>query len=100
MAARARMLGGERLGFEEEAQALYDVVPPRFTETQLDSLLGRLDSLLPGGGPLAARYQRFRNRLMIPATRVDTVFKTPSPPAGVARRPTLRCPRASGSTWS
>jgi hypothetical protein len=76
MAARARMLGGERLGFEEEAQALYDAVPPRFTEAQLDSLLGRLDSLLPGGGPLAARYQRFRDRLMIPATRVDTVFKT------------------------
>ncbi len=76
MAARARMLGGERLGFDEEAQALYEVVPPRFTETQLDSLLNRLDSLLPGSGPLAARYQRFRDRLMIPATRVDTVFKT------------------------
>ena len=76
MATRARWLGGERLGFEEEAQALYDAVPPRFTEAQLDSLLGRLDTLLPGGGPLAARYQRFRDRLMIPATRVDTVFKT------------------------
>ena len=76
MAARARMLDGERLEFEEEARALYDAVPPRFTEARLDSLLGRLDSLLPGGGPLAARYRRFSDRLVIPASRVDTVFKT------------------------
>ena len=76
MAARARMLGGERLGFEEEARALYDAEPPRFTEARLDSLLGRLDSLLPGGGPLAVRYGRFSDRLVIPASRVDTVFKT------------------------
>ena len=33
-------------------------------------------SLLPGRGPLAERYQRFRDRLMIPAAQVDTVFKT------------------------
>jgi hypothetical protein len=76
MTARTRMLGGERLGFEAEAKALYDAVPPRFTRAQLDSLLARLDSLLPGGGSLTARYQRFRDRLMIPATKVDTVFKT------------------------
>jgi len=76
MASRTRMLSGERLGFEAEAKALYDAVLPRFTQAQLDSLLARLDSLLPGRGPLAARYQRFRDRLMIPATKVDTVFKT------------------------
>ncbi len=76
MAARARMLGGERLTFDEEAQALYDAVPPRHGETHFDSLLGRLDTLLPGLGALAQRYQRFRDRLMIPGARVDTVFKT------------------------
>ena len=76
MEARARMVGGERLGFVEEAHALYDVAPPRFTEAQLDSLLSRLDSLLPGGRPLAARYRRFSDRLIIPASRVDTVFRT------------------------
>jgi hypothetical protein len=76
MVARARMLGGERLTFDEEAQALYDAVPPRHGEARFDSLLGRLDTLLPGPGALAERYQRFRDRLMIPGTRVDTVFKT------------------------
>jgi hypothetical protein len=76
MGARARIVGGERLSFDEEAQALYDVVPPHHGEAHFDSLLGRLDTLLPGPGALAKRYQRFRDRLMIPGTRVDTVFKT------------------------
>jgi hypothetical protein len=76
MATRARIVAGEKLGFDEEAKALYDVTPPRYDQAHFDSLLARLDSLLPGGGPLAARYQRFRGRLMIPAGKVDTVFKT------------------------
>jgi hypothetical protein len=75
MAARAGMLGGERLAFDEEAQALYDVTPPRHSDAHFDSLLARLDSVLPGPGPLADRYQRFRRRLVIPAAKVDTVFK-------------------------
>jgi hypothetical protein len=76
MAARARIVGGQRLTFDEEAKALYDAVPPHHGEAHFDSLLGRLDTLLPGGGPLAERYQRFRDRLMIPKAKVDTVFKT------------------------
>jgi hypothetical protein len=76
MAARARMLQGQRLSFDEEARALYDVTPPHFDDAHFDSLLTRLDSLLPGRAPLAQRFQRFRERMMIPAARVDTVFRT------------------------
>jgi hypothetical protein len=76
MAARARIVAGERLSFDQEARALYDVAPPRHTEAHFDSLLARLDSILRGPGPLATRYQRFRDRLTIPGTKVDTVFKT------------------------
>jgi hypothetical protein len=76
MATRARIVAGDRLSFDDEARALYDVTPPQYGEAHFDSLLAELDSLLPGPGPLATRYQRFRDRLMIPANRVDTVFKT------------------------
>jgi hypothetical protein len=76
MAARARILGGGRLSFDQEAQALYDARPPHLQPAHFDSLLAVLDSLLPGRGPLIERYQRFRDRLMIPAKLVDTVFKT------------------------
>src|SRR5919198_2965300 len=32
MVARAKMLGGEHLGFDREARALYDAEPPHFTD--------------------------------------------------------------------
>ncbi len=76
MSARARMLGGERLSFDQEAAALYDATPPHYPDAHFDSLLTRLDSLLPGPGRLADRYQRFRDRVTIPPGKVDTVFKT------------------------
>jgi hypothetical protein len=75
MVARARMLAGERLTFDEEARALYDADPPHFADTHFDSLLARLGSLLPGPGPLAQRYQRFRERVLIPKEKLDTVFR-------------------------
>src|SRR3954470_7943544 len=50
MAARARMLTGERLGFDREAEALYDAKPPHYADAHFDSLLARLDWLLPGTG--------------------------------------------------
>ena len=76
MAARARTLGGARLSFDQEAEALYDATPPHYGDAHFDSLLARLDSLLPGRAPLAERYQRLRDRVTIPAGKVDTVFKT------------------------
>lgn len=76
MSARARMLGGERFTFDQEALALYGVTPPTIADAHFDSLLAELDELLPGRAPLARRYQEFRRRVEIPAARVDTVFKT------------------------
>jgi hypothetical protein len=75
LSARAAMLGGKRFTFDEEAKALYDVTPPTLPDAHFDSLVSRLDMLIPGPGPLAARYQQFRDGAMIPAAKVDTVFK-------------------------
>jgi hypothetical protein len=76
MAARARILAGDDIPFEEEARMLYDAVPPRYGDAHFDSLLARLDSVLPAGRTLAERYRSFRARLTIPSAKVDTVFKT------------------------
>lgn len=74
--ARARMLEGERLPFDEEARALYGVTPPAYDNAHFDSLLARVDAALPGPGPLAERYAAFRRMVEIPAELVDTVFRT------------------------
>ena len=75
MVARARMVGGEKFTFDEEARALFGVEPPRHSDAHFDSLLARLDSLLPGTGTVAQRFDAFRKRVTIPASRVDTVFR-------------------------
>ena len=76
LVAKARMLGGEHFTFDQEAQALYGVTPPTLPDSHFDSLLSRLDALVPGTGPLAQRYQRFRARVEIPSALIDTVFRT------------------------
>lgn len=76
MVARTQMLDGERFTFDEEARVLYDVTPPSFGPSHFDSLLSALDSLLPGRGSLAERYQRFRAAVSVPPALVDTVFRT------------------------
>lgn len=75
MAARARIVAGERMSFDDEAEALFGVRPPSHTDAHFDSLLAELDTLVPGRGPLATRVQRFRTAVMVPPARVDTVFR-------------------------
>ena len=100
MAARARVLGGERLSFDQEAKALYDAEPPHYPAAHFDSLLGRLDSLLPGREPLAVRYQRFRDRVNIRRPGWIRSSRRRSRPAGRERWRTSSSRGASGSTWS
>jgi hypothetical protein len=97
LAARTRMLSGERLSFDDEARALYAAEPPHYDDAHFDSLVARLDSLLPGRGQLMARYERFAARVAIPAARVDTVFRTA---IGACRARTLaRIPLPEGERF-
>ncbi len=75
LSARLRMLEGEKLSFDEESRALYDTVAPRRTEERFQATIARLDALLPGEGPTADRYQRWREGFVIPADRLDGVFR-------------------------
>ena len=76
LAARLDMLEGQRLGFDQESRALYAAVAPTHDESHFQAVLARLDGLLPGRGPVPARYEAFRRSYVIPPERVDTVFKT------------------------
>ena len=76
MAARIRMLKGERMSFDEEARALYDADVPRWPETHFQEALDQLDKRFPGPGPLVARYEAYRLGFVIPQDRLDCVFTT------------------------
>ena len=76
VAARLRMLRGERLTFDEESKALYDAVAPTLPESHFQELLLVLEKRFPGPGPLVERYDAYRKDFVIPKEKLDAVFKT------------------------
>lgn len=73
--AHAGALQGQRLGFDEEARALYDIVPPAPDQAALRARLAPLEALLPGSGTLAQRYNDYLERFAIPPERLEAVMR-------------------------
>lgn len=72
--ARVDMLSGKSFSFDDEALALYDAKPPRYPESFFRDALQRLDSLVPGTGPVAQRFEQYRSACVIPVSKLDAVF--------------------------
>ncbi len=72
--ARADILRGRTLTFDQEARLLYDVLPPRNDEDYFRRRVAELDRLLPGTGPLAERLKEYRSDFVIDVDRLDMVF--------------------------
>ena len=75
VAARIRMLAGERLSFDEESRALYDAVAPTLPESHFQKILDQLDKEFPGDGPVLARYEKFRGGFIVSREKLDAVFQ-------------------------
>ena len=72
---RLRMLRGEKLSFEDEAQGLFGVRPVLKPLAHYDPLLEKVETLVPGPGSLAERVQAFEQRFTIPADNLRPVFE-------------------------
>lgn len=108
LATHVRTLGGERLRFDDEAEALYDTRPPPLDRAALDAQLRQLEALLPGAGTLGDRYNAYLQRFAIPPERLESVMRVA---IDEARRRTARRIRlpdgeqfelalVSGKSWS
>src|SRR5205807_651440 len=87
LAARVRMLKGEKLKFDDESRALYDAVAPNYEDSHFDEIIAQLESKIPAtngqsgsgasrtGTPLWQRYEEWRNPFMIPKDKLDAVFQ-------------------------
>jgi len=75
LAARADLLSGRKMTFDEESRALYDAVAPVNTEAHFRALRDRLAAELPGPGSLTDRYDAFRRQFVIPRDKLDAVFQ-------------------------
>ena len=71
---RLRMMAGEKLSFEEEAFGLFGVRPVLKPLASFDPVLAKIETLVPGDGPLSDRVDAFGNRFTIPATKLKPVF--------------------------
>jgi hypothetical protein len=75
LAARVRILKGERLSFDEESRALYDAVAPTLPESHFQEILDRLARRFPGDRPLVERYDEYRRAFVVPREKLDAVFR-------------------------
>jgi hypothetical protein len=75
LAARLRMLKGEKLKFDDESRALYDAVAPTFPDSHFEEIIAQLEKKIPGNGPLWERYEKWRKPFVIPKEKLDTVFQ-------------------------
>jgi hypothetical protein len=73
--ARVSMLQGKKFTFDEESRALYDAVAPRFAEKDFEAVIAKLETRLPGDGPLIGRYEQYKQAFVIPRERLDQVFR-------------------------
>jgi hypothetical protein len=73
--ARLDMLQGARMGFADEAEALFGIRPELKPLSDYDAVLARIDALVPGDGPLLDRVGAFRQSFVIPKDRLDPVMR-------------------------
>lgn len=72
---RLDMIDGERVPFADEAERLFALRPTLRPLESYDAALERLDTLVPGAGPLADRVQALRNRYIIPHDKLMPVMQ-------------------------
>jgi hypothetical protein len=70
----AGRLAGEQLSYSEEVERTYGVRPTFTPEDQFERAHEQLDRLLPGDGPLAERYQAWREGQPVPSAALRAVF--------------------------
>jgi len=71
---RLRMMSGETLSFEDEAEGLFGVRPVLKPLSAYDPVLEEIEALVPGEGPLWQRVDTFSDRFIIPADRLQAVM--------------------------
>ena len=73
---RIKIFSGELADFDLESKELFGASAPVHDTAYFKAQIARLDSLLPGSGPVNGRFQQLANQFIIPKEKLDTIFKT------------------------
>jgi hypothetical protein len=71
----ARALAGEARAYADEAEGCYGVRPAHTDEAVFTAAHEQLEELLPGSGPLVARYERWEASMRVPAERIEPTIE-------------------------
>ncbi len=71
---RLDMMDGAREPFVDEAERLFALRPEIRPLSYYDTILARMQTIVPGSGDLAARVEAFRNRYIVPRARMEAVM--------------------------
>ncbi|QYJ97449.1 hypothetical protein K0J45_18425 [Shewanella alkalitolerans] len=74
VAGYLKCLMGQKFSFDAESRLLYDTLVPKLDLSDFSEVLAIIDSLLPGEGTLAKRFDVYRRQFIVPADRVPQVF--------------------------
>ena len=66
---------GEYVDFDDESLALFGSQAPRYDEAHFETILDKLDALVPGDGPLSKRVEDFNAQFVIPLDKLPAVFE-------------------------
>lgn len=76
MQTMLRRLSGEELSLAEEVQGCFDITPLRIPESEFETGLRELDTLLPGRGDLATRHAQWNRQFELAKERILPVMET------------------------
>jgi hypothetical protein len=88
----AGVLAGESGSYADEVEGCYGVRPIYTDEAVFTAAHERLDELLPGDGPLAERYERWRNSILVPTEQVERIVAAVIEEAREWTRPLIELP--------
>jgi hypothetical protein len=71
----ARKLAGEQIPYVDEVEGCYGTRPERVPEVRFEEAHRALDEVLPTGGTLAERYQRWEDGNPVPAEELQAVLQ-------------------------
>ena len=99
MGALARRAGGEEIAYLDLAEELFDVSIGPVPEDELAAARDRIDSALPGRGPLHERIADLRRRLRVPPDLILEAVKASAARFRAASRRDLQLPPSEGVDW-
>ena len=71
----ARKLAGEQLAYDDEVEGCYGTRPERVPEERFEAAHRALDEVLPPGGTLAERHQRWEDGDPLSADKIEAVLR-------------------------